>query len=376
MSIMAGSVALISGGRGANLGKIVFVVDYPDDPRLPCVGGGGELWDVQMIATSLIALDGREYLRIAIGEDWLMPIRVPPELAAEMRECGIANVLERAIEEMLQEDFGDDGSAASAGAECQKPVDGGDMTNTNDAAKQQDLALDYGTAAAKDVAEKACQLLINNRFIMSGDAGLQNVWEEIVVQVRGERTPFWEAYEAAMRDAVLSAMFSLCAADRTALWLKTDPGWDWRYDQDDESDATIEPPVDDEDIVMYIMKERLMNMADNFSNVRVERFLARMYVGDGDSLPDDEDNAALEESDSALGSDVGAEAETESKLERLTEKLAALNKELMEILAPPGPMRAEMSRLLEIEDEIMVARAEISKVWIANDLKAKARKAA
>ena len=42
-----------------------------------------------------------------------------------------------------------------------------------------------------------------------------------------------------------------------------------------------------------------------------------------------------------------------------SEKLAALNKELMEILNHPrGPMRAEMPRLMQIEDEIREAKAE------------------
>jgi hypothetical protein len=61
-------------------------------------------------------------------------------------------------------------------------------------------------------------------------------------------------------------------------------------------------------------------------------------------------------------------------LQTPSEKLVALNKELMEILAPPGPMRAEMPRLMQIEDEIMAARAEESKAWISQALEAKAKK--
>ena len=45
-------------------------------------------------------------------------------------------------------------------------------------------------------------------------------------------------------------------------------------------------------------------------------------------------------------------------LQNPSEKLAALNKEAAEILTPPGPMRAEMPRLMEIEDEIREAKAE------------------
>lgn len=150
MTVEPGSIALISGGLAANLGKIVFVVGCPDDPRLPRVGGGGTVWDVQMIATPPLGLDGEEYLRIGIGEDWLMPLPVPKDLAAKMRECGLANVLHRAMEELLQEGFGDDGFVESAGTESRNCADGGEMTESNDSNRQQELALDYEDAAADD----------------------------------------------------------------------------------------------------------------------------------------------------------------------------------------------------------------------------------
>lgn len=158
MTVEPGSIALISGGLAANLGKIVFVVGCPDDPRLPRVGGGGTVWDVQMIATPPLGLDGEEYLRIGIGEDWLTPIPVPKDLAARMRECGLANVLHRAMEELLQEGFGDEGFVESAGTESRKLTDGGETTEINDAKRQQVLALDYGGASVGGIASEACSV--------------------------------------------------------------------------------------------------------------------------------------------------------------------------------------------------------------------------
>ncbi|MBL0351381.1 MAG: hypothetical protein IPP03_01225 [Dechloromonas sp.] len=92
---------LISGGRPENLGKTVFVVGYPDDPRLPCLGGKGCQWDAQMLAMPLVGADGEEYLRGAIGERCLTPLNVPEDQA-------MAKLFERIVEELLQEDFGDD----------------------------------------------------------------------------------------------------------------------------------------------------------------------------------------------------------------------------------------------------------------------------
>lgn len=156
MTVEPGSIALISGGPAANLGKIVFVVGCPDDPRLPRVGGGGTVWDVQMIASPPLGLDGEEYLRIGIGEDWLMPIPVPKDLAAKMRECGLANVLLRAMEELLQEGFGDDGFVESAGTENRKLTEGGEMSGIDDGTRQLELALRYGEGAADGIASEPC----------------------------------------------------------------------------------------------------------------------------------------------------------------------------------------------------------------------------
>jgi hypothetical protein len=107
MMITVDQIALISGGRPENLGKTVFVVGYPDDPRLPCLGGKGCQWDVQMLAMPLVGADGEEYLRGAIGERCLTPLNVPEYQAMAMREQALANIMERIAEELLQEDFGD-----------------------------------------------------------------------------------------------------------------------------------------------------------------------------------------------------------------------------------------------------------------------------
>ena len=104
---------MITGSRPENLGKTVFVVGYPDDPRLPCLGGGDQQWDVQMLAIPLVGSDGEEYLRGAIGEDCLMPLEVRPEWAAELREYALVKVIERAVAEDPWEELGDDNQEQS-----------------------------------------------------------------------------------------------------------------------------------------------------------------------------------------------------------------------------------------------------------------------
>ena len=58
------------------------------------------------------------------------------------------------------------------------------------------------------------------------------------------------------------------------------------------------------------------------------------------------------------------------------ERLASLEKEMLKILAPPGPMRAEMQHLMDLEDQMREARGEISRARIAKALKAKSGEAA
>ena len=75
MSIELGTVALISGGRTENLGKAVYIVGKPEDPRLPDLGGDGRQWDVEMVSGELTGGDGNGYLRGKIGEKCLSSVR-------------------------------------------------------------------------------------------------------------------------------------------------------------------------------------------------------------------------------------------------------------------------------------------------------------
>lgn len=105
MSIELGTVALISGGRTENLGKVVYIVGQPEDPRLPDLGGKGRQWDVQMVSGELTGSDGNGYLRGKVGEMCLTPLAFTMEQAREMRERGLAKVVEQALTELLKEEW-------------------------------------------------------------------------------------------------------------------------------------------------------------------------------------------------------------------------------------------------------------------------------
>lgn len=160
------------------------------------------------------------------------------------------------------------------------------------------------------VADAAQASLMRSRHVLLGDdSGLETTWDEICVQVQGEGSFFWEAYECAMRDAVLGALQFIDKTAQETLWLHTDEGRDLRYDleADEEDGLTSQAgyeqpdiPVDDEAIARSIIANHLIPLAINYRNSRIEMFLCP----GGDDLcdvGDDADNCPPEQ-DSELPS--------------------------------------------------------------------------
>ena len=105
MSMALETVGLISGGSTENIGKVVYIVGDPEDPRLPDLGGQGHQWLVQMVSGELTGSDGNGYLRGKIGEKCLSPLDFTMDQAREMRERGLAKIVERAMTELLKEEW-------------------------------------------------------------------------------------------------------------------------------------------------------------------------------------------------------------------------------------------------------------------------------
>lgn len=128
--------------------------------------------------------------------------------------------------------------------------------------------------------------------LMSGeDSGLINVWEEICVQVRGEESVFWDAYQTVIDDFLRAELEKLSPEERRALWLMTDPGMDWEAD----SEEGQSPPVWDGDIIELVRGELLSHAADDDSP-RVERFLYGLDEEDEEDEEEEEEESANENS--------------------------------------------------------------------------------
>ena len=105
MNAKPGDVAIIVGGPPLNLGKLVYVLGRPDDPRMPSLGERkGPRMGVQMTANPLIATDGEEVFGGSIAESCLVSIGVHGDAARLVREGGMMKVVEWAMMELAEEE--------------------------------------------------------------------------------------------------------------------------------------------------------------------------------------------------------------------------------------------------------------------------------
>lgn len=111
---------------------------------------------------------------------------------------------------------------------------------------------------------------------MSGDdSGLANVWDEICVQVQGQESFFWDAYEETAGAIISAELNALPPLDRETLWLATDDGFSWLLHSEDGDDPEF-TPVDIDGSISYLLRE-VMNRAADWSNPRIRSYLDRSF---------------------------------------------------------------------------------------------------
>jgi len=131
----------------------------------------------------------------------------------------------------------------------------------------------------RELADQACQrvchrvirLLQGIDGALSGDdSGLDNAWDEICVQVQDEQSFYWDTYLETIRDFVRRDVEALPPYELQAMWLQTEPGWNWSYDHtEDEKEC---PAVSD-DVAGYLIDNQILDKASNWSNRRIRRYI-------------------------------------------------------------------------------------------------------
>jgi hypothetical protein len=135
--------------------------------------------------------------------------------------------------------------------------------------------------AIKGICERAKRRLMQMPYsgLPGDDANLRNVWEELCVQIQFGESAFWEDYETSVRQVVAGAMLDCQDYEKLAIWLVTDPGFDWRYEDDERRDNP--PFIDDGELALFIQRSHLYRIAEHWSNTRIRSFMDGRFEYDG-----------------------------------------------------------------------------------------------
>ena len=117
------------------------------------------------------------------------------------------------------------------------------------------------------------------------DSGLENLWDEICVQVQGESSIFWDAYEEYVASLISTLLLNRCSEnERKMLWFQTDEFNDWYTEvfQDEErlSQRFFKDGMPDgysEETVTKWCLSQMLSVAANYTNARSNRYLSGGY---------------------------------------------------------------------------------------------------
>lgn len=142
------------------------------------------------------------------------------------------------------------------------------------------------SAIVKTVAEQAIRRIIRKviadlqrmEHTLSGDdSELKTTWDEICVQVQDEQSFAWDVYDETVKATVGGYVCDLPVHEREAIWLQTEPGVDWGWEEQESRDVY---PVCDDDITGYITSEHVYAEAGRWSNARIRAYIDRSSMRD------------------------------------------------------------------------------------------------
>lgn len=148
------------------------------------------------------------------------------------------------------------------------------MSNTQE--DIHDILKPFAVNIARNLTDRCIAYLKDIEASLSGDdSGLLNVWNEICVQIQGEHSIFWDAYDETVRSFVSGHVSELKDYEQKALWYQCEEYWDWCiYDRQNEDEA---PPIIEEDITNYILTEFIYPEAMEYTNESIEDFKESQY---------------------------------------------------------------------------------------------------
>lgn len=136
---------------------------------------------------------------------------------------------------------------------------------------EENIVCNLASRAGHVIARRVIARLrkMHDGLLAGDDSGLKNSWDEICVQIQGEKFALWSAYEDTIDGIILSELENYDRLMKTALWLQTEDGIEWSIDNNDGT----QPVFSDGALVEYIRNEYVLAPADGWSNARIRAYL-------------------------------------------------------------------------------------------------------
>ena len=132
--------------------------------------------------------------------------------------------------------------------------------------------------AAQRLTRKVIADLQSMRDTLSGDdSGLKTTWDEICVQVQDQELIFWDVHDEIVRNMIGGHVAELAKYEREAIWMQTDAGIDWVCEEPEDRAAY---PIVDADIIDYLIHKYVYSEAADWSDARIDAYLARPLTSD------------------------------------------------------------------------------------------------
>ena len=127
----------------------------------------------------------------------------------------------------------------------------------------------------KRIARKVVRALQGmTEGMQSGDdSGLANLWDEVCVQVQGQLSIMWDYYEDIMLQMIEKQVHLLSVELTKAIWLQTDNGFDWDFDEEDSTEVEYS----EDDIVDHILSQYVLKFACDWNNRCIEKYMEREH---------------------------------------------------------------------------------------------------
>ena len=140
---------------------------------------------------------------------------------------------------------------------------------------ERDVVRAVAEQAGRRVARRTRVALqkLTDCTLSGDDSELKDVWDEVCVQIQGDKSIFWDLYDQTVRTYVASFVDQLKDYEMLALWLQTDQGWDWLYEEEDKRE--VHPPLADDKITDYVLHEYVYGEAGWWTNERIVSFFDR-----------------------------------------------------------------------------------------------------